>query len=137
MRALVADSSVAIKWFAWETQSDLAEAMLGSEWRIHAPEFLWIETANGLWKKWRRKELSRIDVEQSVAKLRGVIDEWHTDRDLVEDAAELSLELGHPVYDCLFLALARKLEMPVITADTRLLSIAPNGLAIALTEWRP
>ena len=136
MRGLIADTSVAIKWFAMEEQSDLAEAILESGVEIHAPDFMWIETSNGLWKKWRKKDLPREDVGLSVAKLRGMIDYWHADRDLIELTSEMSVELAHPVYDCIFLVLARKLKIPLVTADTRLLGIAPDGLAVALEDWR-
>ena len=136
MIGLIADTSVAIKWFAREEQSDIAEAILESGVEIHAPEFMWIETANGLWKKWRQRILPRDDVGASVAKLRGLIDHWHADADLVEDASAMSVALGHPVYDCIFLVLARNLKIQVVTADRRLLGIAPHGLAVALEEWR-
>jgi predicted nucleic acid-binding protein len=137
MTELVVDSSVAIKWFAREPQADLAEAILASGREIHAPELLCVETANGLWKKWRKDQLAAGDVGPSVAKLRSLVDRWHLDGELVEDAAALSLSLAHPVYDCIYLALARKLRTVVVTADTRLLAIAPAGLAVALAGWRP
>jgi predicted nucleic acid-binding protein len=133
---LIADTSVAIKWFAREEQSDVAEAILEAGVDIHAPDFMWIETANGLWKKWRQNVLPREDVGVSVAKLRDMIDYWHADWELIENASALSMDLAHPVYDCIFLVLARKLNIPLVTADKRLLGIAPDGLAVALGDWR-
>ena len=137
MSGLVADTSVAIKWFAREEQADIAEAVLASGVHIHAPEFLWIETANGLWKKWRKNQMLLEDVGTSVAKLRDLIGYWHADAGLIEAASAMSLVLGHPVYDCIFLVLARNLKMKVLTADKRLLGIAPQGLAVALADWKP
>ena len=137
MSGLIADTSVAIKWFAREEHSDIAEAILESGLDIHAPEFMWIETANGLWKKWRKKDLPREDVGLSVAKLKSMIDYWHADGDLIELATDMSLELAHPVYDCIFLVLARKLKIPLVTADKRLLGLARDGLAVALEDWGP
>lgn len=136
MSGLVADTSVAIKWFAREEQSDIAEAVLSSGLRIHAPEFLWIETANALWKKWRKNQMPGDDVGISVSKLRDLVDQWHADADLIEDALALSLELGHPVYDCIFLVLARNLKTQLVTADKRLLTIAPAELVVALADWQ-
>ena len=37
--------------------------------------------------------------------------------ELVEDATRLALTLGHPVYDCLYLALAVREKTRLITAD--------------------
>ena len=137
MNGLIADTSVAIKWFMREQQSEIAEAILESGLEIHAPEFMWIEAANGLWKQWRKLLLPQDDVAVSVAKLRGLVDHWHADADLLADASEMSVELAHPVYDCIFLVLARKLKMPLVTADKRLLAISPKGRVVALEDWRP
>lgn len=38
---------------------------------------------------------------------------------LLEAALTLSTQLRHPVYDCLYLALALRRNLPVITADRR------------------
>jgi predicted nucleic acid-binding protein len=43
-------------------------------------------------------------------------------RDLLKPALELSLELRHPIYDCLYLALAQRRGLPLVTADERLVS---------------
>lgn len=40
-------------------------------------------------------------------------------RQLMAPAARLAHDLDHPVYDCLYLALALQEQRPVITADRR------------------
>jgi predicted nucleic acid-binding protein len=40
-------------------------------------------------------------------------------RQLMAAAARLAADLDHPVYDCLYLALALQEQRPVITADRR------------------
>ena len=135
MSSLVVDTSVAVKWFVREELSDAAEALWSAGLKLHAPDLMWLETANALWKKWRKKDLPLTDVGPSVTRLREVIDRWHDDIDLVEAATAMSLELDHPVYDCVFLVLAHNLKSRVISADQRLLAAAPAGLAIALADW--
>lgn len=54
----------------------------------------------------------------------------------MDAALKLSLALDHPIYDCLYLALAEKLDAPLISADQRLLALAPKGAAIALKDWQ-
>ena len=44
--------------------------------------------------------------------------------DLVAHAAAIALEIGHPVYDCLYLACAEVEGSPLVTADTRLRNAA-------------
>jgi predicted nucleic acid-binding protein len=44
-------------------------------------------------------------------------------RQLMIAAARLADDLDHPVYDCLYLALALQEQRPVITADRRFYSV--------------
>jgi predicted nucleic acid-binding protein len=43
---------------------------------------------------------------------------------LLPAAARLAVELGHPVYDCVYLALAALHAVPLATADKRLQQVA-------------
>jgi predicted nucleic acid-binding protein len=40
-------------------------------------------------------------------------------RQLATSAGRLATDLGHPVYDCFYLALAVQEQLPVVTADRR------------------
>jgi predicted nucleic acid-binding protein len=58
-------------------------------------------------------------------------------RQLVPAASRLARDLDHPVYDCVYLALAMQEERPVITADRRFYDAVRNhpylsGRVIAL-----
>ena len=44
---------------------------------------------------------------------------WADELTVCSDAVRLSLELGHPVYDCFYLALARQLDASMVTSDAR------------------
>jgi predicted nucleic acid-binding protein len=46
-------------------------------------------------------------------------------------AARLAGDLGHPVYDCMYLALALQEQRPVITADRRFQSVVQNHPSLA------
>jgi predicted nucleic acid-binding protein len=41
-------------------------------------------------------------------------------RQLLDSALRLSFELNHPVYDCVYIALALWRNIPLVTADKRL-----------------
>ncbi len=43
---------------------------------------------------------------------------------LTEDAFEIAVSLNHPVYDCFYLALARRESAPLVTADKHLAATA-------------
>lgn len=43
-------------------------------------------------------------------------------RRLLEPAIEMSFDLRHPVYDCVYLALALQRQLPLVTAGERLVT---------------
>lgn len=135
MTDLVVDASVAIKWFVAEPDSALAERLLEHGGRLAAPHLLMSELANGLWKNFFRERIGRETVFASLRHAEQTIEAWHADAPLLDDAMQIALELRHPIYDCVYLALARRLETACVTADGKLLSVAPAGLAVALADW--
>lgn len=64
------------------------------------------------------------------------------DAEALACAFALALRLGHPLYDCAYLALASRLGMLVVTTDRRLIAVARTraetaGLVLALGEPIP
>ncbi len=114
---LVVDASVAVKWFVMEPRRDTARALLTSDDDLVAPDFLVTEVANALWKKVRRGELSLIGAQIDVDTLKKGAPEFFDSHFLMSDALELAEDLDHPVYDCLYLALAIHDGAPVVTDD--------------------
>lgn len=114
---LVVDSSVVLKWFVQEPESDRAAALIGGE--LHAPDLILAEVANALWKKVRRGEIGTAQAQAVLPLLKQTL-LLQPFSPLTELALEAALELGHPVYDCVFLVLARELDAPLVTADARL-----------------
>jgi predicted nucleic acid-binding protein len=137
MTDYVADASVALKWFVPEELGDAAERLIASGHPLHAPRFLAVETVNAAWKNWRKRLIGEAIVRDVGAKLEELVDAWHADELLLPEAAKLALGLSHPVFDCLYLVLARRLGTAVVTTDKRLLAIAPPGLALDLADWCP
>jgi hypothetical protein len=136
MTEVIVDASVALKWLVPESDSARAEAIMTSASTLHAPHFLMLETVNACWKNWRKQMIDRPVVLEASSKLTGLIDVWHRDEVLIEDAASLAVELQHPIFDCIYLALARQLNLQVVTADQRLIAIG-TGLAVSFENWRP
>ncbi len=134
MTPVVFDASVAVKWFVREADSDLARGLIGRPIEIHAPTLLRFEVISGLSKQWRKKLIAADQVEDGAAALERMIAFWHDDPELAANACKLSLALDHPVYDCVYIALARRLAAPLVTADRRLLDRAPE-IAISPRGW--
>jgi predicted nucleic acid-binding protein len=64
---LVVDASVVVKWFVPEIHSDAARRLLVLPHEYLAPDLLFAETANTIWKKIRREELTAEAGQQLVA----------------------------------------------------------------------
>jgi predicted nucleic acid-binding protein len=120
-RTLVIDASVAIKWVVTEVGTPAALA-LRAQYYILAPELWLAECANILWKKSRRGELSRGEAEFAAKLLERSGVELATMRGLAEEATRLAIEIDHPAYDCLYLALAATRNAQFVTADRRLVA---------------
>lgn len=115
--SFVVDASVAVKWVVEEVGSLEAAALHGED--LHAPDWLQVECANVLWAKARRRELTRREATERLAWLLGAPVHLTSACDLLDRASFLAHEIAHPVYDCLYLALAIELSSPLITADDR------------------
>lgn len=116
----VVDASVAAKWLAPEPDSGMAEALLDDE--LVVPDLLFAEVANILWKKQMRGEMDDAAALVAARWLLQAPLEVHDSVGLLVDALTLALKLQHPAYDCVYLALARRIDLPLVTADRRLQS---------------
>jgi predicted nucleic acid-binding protein len=119
---IVIDASVAVKWVLDEPGSDAAVALRDQE--LIAPAFWLAEAANALWRRARIGEISNGEAatlfsELLNAPVASVGMEPH-----LEVALKLATEIGHPVYDCIYLALALDHRTHVVTGDRRFVAAA-------------
>src|SRR5260370_35297591 len=113
------DASVAVKWVVEEQGSD--EAILLLDRQLFAPDLLCPECANILWKKVARGELRPDEAEVAARTLAAAEIELVAMRPYLAPAMTLAIELGHPAYDCIYLAVALRLAITCVTADQRLI----------------
>ncbi len=119
---IVIDASVALKWVLSETGSDAADALLDQD--LMAPALWLAEAANVLWRKARTGDIT---AEQASARLSELMNAPVGSLGMepyLEQALKLAVEIGHPVYDCIYLALALHHRTHVVTADRRFASAA-------------
>jgi predicted nucleic acid-binding protein len=123
------DASVAVKFALEEADYEAArELSLGP---MCAPELILAEAASAWWKAWRNGALTADAYDAAVQNLPGLFDELHSAERVMLRAAEMSRILDHPIYDCIYLALAEDRGRALITADRRLLK------KIEATEFAP
>ncbi len=118
---LVIDASVAVQWFLPDERSDDAVHLFDAEEDLLAPDLLPVEVANVLWKRERLAGSPPLDIRAAVGALTGGALRLYSSLGLLPAASDIARELGHPIYDCLYLALAVAEDGEVVTIDRRLL----------------
>ncbi|MBA4747179.1 MAG: type II toxin-antitoxin system VapC family toxin [Sphingopyxis sp.] len=128
----VVDASVAFKWLVDETGTEAALEIARSNDLI-APDLLWSEVANGLWRKTMQGDIDGQSALSVMPILDRMIGERVASPDLMHNALDLAISLGHPVYDCVYLALARQRGIALVSADERLIGkVRASGLTVAV-----
>ena len=136
------DASALVKLVVPETDSEvmhhLAVSFRAGQIHLLAPDFILVECANVLWKYARQTETPEAEVHEAFQVIRRLGVEHVSQGLLLDGALTLALEHNQPIYDALYLALARRENAPLITADERLVNtVAAQGLSLVLLkEWR-
>jgi predicted nucleic acid-binding protein len=119
---IVIDASVAVKWVIDEPESEAAVALRDQE--LIAPALWLAEAANALWRHARIGEIGDDETAAHFAELLKAPVASLPIEPYLERALELAMEIGHPVYDCIYLALALHHRTHVVTADRRFAAAA-------------
>ena len=120
MTRYVVDASVAVKWLVREPLSQEASLLLAGDVSLMAPDLLFAEGANALWAMRQRRELTDAEFDEAVETLQEApVLVPSTLLQLTPAASRLAADLGHPIYDCFYLALAIQEKARLVTADGR------------------
>jgi predicted nucleic acid-binding protein len=123
--SIVIDASVALKWVLDEPGNDAADALLDEE--LIAPALWLLEAASALWRRARRGEITNEEAKERLTELYNAPVASTPIEDDIQAALALAQALGHPVYDCLYLALAIRENTHVVTADGRFHAVADQS----------
>jgi len=93
---------------------------------IEAPDILKIEFINVLRKAHYLNHVPIDTIDKVYVDAIGLIKVFYHHNDILKEAKDISFALNHPIYDCLFLALASKLDQPFVSLDRRLLHKAES-----------
>jgi predicted nucleic acid-binding protein len=114
---VVIDASVALKWVLDEPGAEAAVALLDED--LFAPSLWLLEAANALWRRVQRGEIGADGARERLAELFSApVTTVPIEEDL-RAGADLANLLNHPVYDCLYLAMAIRTGACLVTADNR------------------
>lgn len=132
----VIDASVGIKLFADEPLSDVADALFArfareGDMHFWVPDFFFVECANLLWKHVRQSKISEAKAERCLRRLVGMELHAVVAEDIVVDALCLATRYDISVYDASYLAVARHVAAPLVTADERLVrKVGESGIPV-------
>lgn len=120
MQSLIIDPSIALKCLLPEADSERALKAIDNA-ALQAPEWLAAECAEALARRVRLGELDRDKAADALADLELLPISWVGDFQLVGPAFDIATEIGRPMQDCLYLALAAERNLQLLTADRTLL----------------
>lgn len=118
--SVVVDASVILKLYLEEDGSRFAQGLVESGRPLAAPDLLIDEVVAVLCRNVPR-HITGEGALRALAHLPTVVTTLVPHHLLRKQAADLSVSLSHAYYDCLYLALALRLDAPLITADDKFL----------------
>lgn len=127
----VVDASIAIKLFIEQEGSEqagalFAELSVNPDSKLYVPELFYAECANVLWQCVRRANYPATEAKTSLGRLKTVglqkvaLSEW------VSEALDIAIAHGISAYDACYVELAKRLEVPLVTADNKLIRALEN-----------
>ncbi len=121
----VLDASVVLKWFHHEGESQLAEALAlrtrfeDGDLQVIVPGLLRSEIVNVAARSWTLGERELVAIAHALGRLG-----FETFEPEIEGVARWAAR-GLTAYDAAYVATAVAVEAPLITADARILELAP------------
>jgi predicted nucleic acid-binding protein len=126
----VVDASVVAKWFFPEEHSSASQRLLAPRYTLLAPDLIWSEVGNIVWKRVRRGQLKADEAAQIAVDLVRMPLDIASTSGLLASALELAIATDRTVYDSLYLALAMDRKCRLVTADERFINaLAPTPFA--------
>lgn len=138
----VVDASVAVKWFLADEPNGAEALRLVQRGEVMvAPDLLIVEVCNASWRLLRSGRIARVQLDAIPIMLPRYFGELVGLAALAPQAIAVAVGLDHPVYHCFYLALAGMRQLPLVTADTRLLARLAGSpwaaRAVHLADYTP
>lgn len=142
MSKVVVDSSVALKWFVPEPYSSEALQILDGYQQgtldLLAPDLIYAEVGNIVWKKHRSQGLAVTDAQQIIDAFQWVTIERAPIAALLNEAFRLAVAHQRTVYDMLYVALSLREQCRFVTADEKLVNALSRSFpdVVWIAQWQ-
>ncbi|MCP4754477.1 MAG: type II toxin-antitoxin system VapC family toxin [Proteobacteria bacterium] len=131
---IVLDSSAAVEIvLGREYSRKFSDFLSDADWVV-APDVFVSEVANVFWKYFQFDDLPLETCEHCIEDSIGIVDEIADSKDLYREAFAFSCMANHPIYDTLFLILARRLNGYLLTLDNKLSKLASKHSVKTITS---
>lgn len=138
---MIVDTSVLLDAFIDTPFTAAARALFLSGRDLFAPDHLRLEALGALTRMVRRGDITPAVAGRIQARLPTFMPNLDSSDALGDRSFALSLELRHPLCDCVFLALAERRDSVLVTHDrkfVRKLAGTPYARhAVHLADWQP
>ena len=123
---MIVDASAAVPVLVNHALTGQARSVLAGR-DLSGPALILTETANALWKYAISGGMTAEQINAAIRQIHSIV---HTvpDETIMEQAVKLAVAHRHPVYACLYLALALERRAPLATADRRMAALAQQLL---------
>lgn len=121
---VVLDTSAAVEVLLQRPEADRLSQKIGdAEW-VLVPSLYTAEICNVFWKYHQFESLSRESCERAISQSLLLPDTFSDDRELQREAFSMACLCQRPVYDMLYLVLARRHSAYLLTLDKELKALA-------------
>ena len=138
---MILDTSVLFDSLVSAPLSGAARALITSDVPLRSPDLILVEIAGAITRAVRRREIQAEFADRMFARAQRLAPETDPSRQFVDRAFVLSMDLNHPLADCIFLAQAEAQADVLVTSDERLvrkLAGTPHAdRAIHVLDWQP
>ncbi len=141
MKNLVVDSSISVKWFIEEEDSDIAQLILDQytdgTLSFLAPNLIQAEFGNIVWKKLVFRGLSIVDADFAIQEFKTISFVLTPISILFDEAFQIAVKYKRSFYDSLYLALSVKENCEFVTADEKFYNAVKQDFPkmILLANW--
>lgn len=117
---IVLDANAAVEMVRGTQEGAAMERLILDQEERIAPAFYQIEVRNTFWKYVRFASMAESEGLMHIADAMGLIDRFYPIEPIVDEAFLEALRQQHPIYDMLYLCLARRHDATVFTLDRKL-----------------